>query len=303
MPLKNLKWIYLILLSLIWGSSFILIKKGLIGLTPLQLGSFRIIFAAVFLIIVGFRSLFKITSAQWKLIVLTGFLGSFFPVYLFAFAETEIDSAIASILNATTPIMTLIFGVIFFSVGFTQNKVLGVIVGLLGALGLILSGAQVNPNQNYMYAGLVVLAAGCYAMNVNIIKLYMSNISALGIAAGNFLVLLFPALIVLFLTGFSLETVSLDTTQGLSLFYVLILGVAGTGVALIIFNRLIQISDPVFSSSVTYTIPVVGLAWGYFDGETFSWLQLLSTLVILGGVFLVNRSRNLYNRQVRNIYK
>jgi len=296
MPVKNLKWIYLILLSLVWGSSFILIKKGLIGLTPLQLGSFRIIFASVFLIAVGFRSLLKIKRGQWKLIALTGFLGSFFPVYLFAYAETEIDSAVASILNATTPLMTLIFGVIFFRIALTSYKVTGVILGFAGALGLIFSGAQVNPDQDYFYSGLVVLAAGCYAVNVNIIKRYMHDISALGIAAGNFLILLLPAIAVLLFTGFGWGNVSTDPGLSLSLIYVLILGVVGTGIALIIFNKLIQISDPVFSSSVTYTIPVIGLAWGLLDGEVFTLLQMLSTLVILLGVFIVNRSKKVYSK-------
>lgn len=296
MPVKNVKWMYLILLSLVWGSSFILIKKGLIGLTPFQLGSFRILFASVFLIAVGFKSLFRIKRGQWKLIVLTGFLGSFFPVYLFAFAETEIDSAVASILNATTPLMTLIFGVIFFRIAFTRNKVTGVILGLAGALGLIFSGAQVNPDQDYFYSGLVVIAAGCYAVNVNIIKRYMNDISALGIATGNFLILLFPALGVLFFTGFNWREITTDPGISLSLTYVLVLGVVGTGIALIIFNKLIQISDPVFSSSVTYTIPVIGLAWGLLDGEVFTTLQLLSTLVILLGVFMVNRSKKIYSK-------
>lgn len=293
MPIKNLKWIYLILLSLVWGSSFILIKKGLVDLTPLQLGSFRIIFASLFLIVVGFKSILRIKKEQWKWIIITGFNGSFFPAYLFAFAETEVDSAVASILNATTPLMTLIFGVLFFRMLFTQNKIIGVAVGLLGALGLIISGAQINPDQNYFYSGLVVVAAACYAINVNIIKRYMQDISALGIAAGNFLVLLLPAVVVLLLTGFSFETITADPVTGLSVTYVAILGVIGTGIALIIFNKLIQISDPVFSSSVTYTIPVVGLIWGILDGEVFSIFQLLSTLVILLGVFIVNRSRNL----------
>lgn len=296
MPVRNLKWFYLILLSLVWGSSFILIKKGLIGLTPLQLGSFRIIFASLFLIIVGFRSLLKIKKAQWKFIVLTGFLGSFFPVYLFAFAETEIDSAIASILNATTPLMTLIFGVLFFRIVFTQNKVLGVVLGLAGTLGLILTGANVNPDQDYLYSGLVVIAAGCYAVNVNIIKRYMHDISALGIATGNFLVLLLPALAVMYITGLDIEKLSENPEFSLSIVYVLILGVVGTGIALIIFNKLIQISDPVFSSSVTYTIPVIGLIWGLLDGEVFTLLQMISTLVILAGVFIVNRSRNVYSK-------
>jgi len=288
MPLKNLKWIYLILLSLVWGSSFILIKKGLIGLSPLQLGSFRILFASIFLILVGFKSLFKISKKQWKWIVLTGFLGSFFPVYLFAFAETEIDSAVASILNASTPLMALIFGVFFFRIGFTQNKGIGVLIGLIGALGLIFSGAQVNPDQNYFYSGLVIIAAGCYAINVNIVKRYMYDISALGITAGNFLVLLLPAIIILYLTGFSIGEITQDPEVSLSVLYVVILGVIGTGIAMVIFNKLIQISDPVFSTSVTYTIPVVGLGWGVLDGEIFSIFQLISAFVILLGVFLVN---------------
>ncbi len=294
MPLKNLKWIYLILLSLVWGSSFILIKKGLVGLSPLELGSFRIIFAALFLVMVGFKSLLKINRSQWRWIFLSAFLGSFFPVYLFAFAETEIDSAIASILNSTTPLMTLIFGILFFRIVFTQNKALGVIIGLLGTLGLIFSGAKVNPDQNYFYSGLVIVASACYAINVNIIKRYMHDISALGITTGNFLVLLIPSVIVLYFTGFSVFEVAVNPVLSRSLLFVLILGVVGTGIAMIIFNKLIQISDPVFSTSVTYTIPLVALGWGFLDGEVFSYLQLISALVILLGVFLVNRSKNLY---------
>lgn len=294
MPLKDVKWIYLILLSLVWGSSFILIKKGLLGLSPLELGSFRIIFAALFLVMVGFKSLRKINRSQWRWIFLSAFLGSFFPVYLFAFAETEIDSAIASILNSTTPLMTLIFGILFFRIVFTQNKALGVIIGLLGTLGLIFSGAQVNPDQNYFYSGLVIVASACYAINVNIIKRYMHDVSALGIATGNFLVLLIPSVIVLYFSGFSVSEVAINPVLSLSLVYVLILGVVGTGIAMIIFNKLIQISDPVFSTSVTYTIPLVALGWGFLDGEVFSYPQLLSALVILLGVFLVNRSKNVY---------
>lgn len=296
MPLKNLKWIYLILLSLVWGSSFILIKKGLIGLSALQLGSFRIIFAALFLVLVGYKSISKLTIQQWKWISFSAFIGSFFPVYLFAFAETEIDSAIASILNATTPLLTLVFGVIFFKMAFTQNKVLGVVIGLIGTLGLIFSGAQVNPDQNYLYSLLVIIAAACYAINVNIIKKYMHGISALAITTGNFLVLLLPSVIVLLLTGFSLEQAMYNEDVSNSILYVLVLGVFGTGIAMVIFNKLIQISDPVFSTSVTYTIPIVALGWGFLDGETFSLFQLISMLIILLGVFLVNRSKNLYSK-------
>ena len=124
----------------------------------------------------------------------------------------------------------------------------------------------------------------------------MYDISALGIAAGNFLVLLLPAIIILYLTGFSIGEVIQDPEVSLSVLYVVILGVIGTGIAMVIFNKLIQISDPVFSTSVTYTIPVVGLGWGVLDGEIFSIFQLISAFVILLGVFLVNRTKNLYTR-------
>ncbi|MDT0649151.1 DMT family transporter [Autumnicola edwardsiae] len=301
MPAKNLKWTYLVLLSLVWGSSFILIKKGLIGLSAVQVSSFRIIFAAIFLILVGFRTLLKLKSRQWKWIIISGFLGSFFPVYLFSFAETEIDSAIASILNATTPLLTLLFGAFFFGAVFTQNKILGVIIGLIGTFGLILSGASVNPDQNYFYSGLVILAAGFYAVNVNILKTYMHDISALGIAAGNFFVLLFPALAMLYFSGFF----STNFTEGemlSSIGYVAILGILGTGVAMIIFNRLVQISDPVFTTSVTYTIPVVALGWGLMDGEIFTFWQLFSASVILIGVFIVNRTKSIYTRRRKQFH-
>ena len=293
--MKNLKWIYLIILSVVWGSSFILIKKALIGLTALQVGSFRIIFAALFLILVGFKSIGRLSLRQWKWIILSGFLGSFFPVYLFAYAETEIDSAIASILNATTPLLTLIFGVLFFRAVFTHNKIIGVVIGLLGTAGLILSGASINPDQNYLYSLLVVMAAGCYAMNVNILKTRMSDISPLGIAAGNFSVLLLPALILLYSTGF-FDLSGYTSELELSIIYVAILGIIGTGVAMIIFNKLVQISDPVFTTSVTYTIPVVALGWGILDGEVFSFWQLISSFVILIGVFIVNRSKDIISR-------
>ncbi len=295
MAAGKLKWIYLVFLSIVWGSSFILIKKSLVGLDALQVGSFRIIFAALFLMLVGFRRIMKLNARQWKWIVISGFLGSFFPVYLFSFAETEIDSAIASILNATTPLMTLIFGALFFKAIFTQNKVIGVIVGLIGTAGLILSGASVNPDQNYLYSLLVVLAASCYAFNVNILKTKMSDITPLGIAAGNFISLLIPAVLVLYFSRFFEQEITSEIQS--SLIYVAILGIVGTGIAMIIFNKLVQISDPVFTTSVTYTIPIVALGWGILDGEVFSSWQLLSALIILVGVFIVNRAKNLLNKK------
>lgn len=284
------KWYYLVILSIIWGSSFILIKKSLLGLSPLQLGALRTLFAAIFLLIVGFSKLKTIKKEAWKWIAISAFMGTFIPAFLFAFAETEIDSSVASILNSTTPIMTLIFGAIAFSIGFSKNQLLGVIVGLFGTLLLIWSGAEVNPSQNYWYAILVLIASVCYAINVNIIKRYLQEISALGIAVGNFVVLIVPAILVLIFSEFFSEEVLKSTTMHQSLGYLLLLAVLGTGVAKVMFNKLVQISTPVFSTSVTYLIPIVALLWGLLDGEKFSLFQLGAAGVILLGVLLSNKS-------------
>lgn len=291
MPSKNLKWVYLGLLALVWGSSFILIKKGLVGLTALQVGSLRSVFAAVFLLLIGARSLRKIKGNQWKWIAFSGFFGTFFPAYLFSFAETEIDSAIVSILNSTTPLLSMLVGIFLFEAAFVKTKFIGVLIGLAGTVALILSGAAVNPDQNYWYSLLVILASLFYGFNANVIKKHLQSIPALAITTGNFAVIAIPALVVLATTGFfSAEVLSAPEAQ-LSLVYIAILGVVGTGAALVVFNRLIQISDPVFSTSVTYLVPIVALGWGTLDGEDFTLFQLFSGLLILLGVVIVNRKK------------
>ena len=158
MESKQLKWVYLMVLALVWGSSFILIKKGLLGLTALQLGSLRIVFAAVFLLLIGFKSVSKIPVIKWKYIALTSLFGTFIPAYLFAIAQTEIDSSVSSILNSLTPLNTLILGALVFGLQFKRNQVFGILIGLIGSALLILNGAIHHPEQNYYYAVLVLIA-------------------------------------------------------------------------------------------------------------------------------------------------
>lgn len=287
-----MKWIYLGLLSLVWGSSFILIKKGLVGLTALQVGSLRVVFAALFLLVIGLKSLKQVKRHQWKWLAISGFFGTFFPAYLFAFAETEIDSAIVSILNSTTPLLSMVLGILIFQASFVKRKFFGVIVGLIGTTALILGGAAVNPDQNYWYSGLVILASLFYGFNANIIKRELQTIPALAITTGNFMMISVPALLVLAYTGFFSSEVLSTPELPLSLFFIAILGIVGTGAALIIFNKLIQISDPVFSTSVTYIVPIVAVGWGILDGEGFTLFQLFSGLIIILGVVIVNRTKS-----------
>lgn len=284
MDSKQLKWVYLVTLALIWGSSFILIKKGLVGLTPMQVGSLRILFAAVFLLLIGFKSLAKIPHVQWKYIALTATLGTFIPAFLFAVAQTQIDSTVSSILNSLTPLNTLIFGVFAFGLTFRRPQVFGVVIGLIGTFLLIINGAIHHPEQNYYYAILILIASVCYAINVNLIKKYLSDLSPLSITTGNFLVLLLPALVVLFFSGF-FQVIQVESVQH-SIVYILILGVVGTGIANIIFFKTIQISSPVFATSVTYLIPVVAFSWGLLDNEMLTPVQFLGAFIILFGVYL-----------------
>lgn len=287
MKVQQLKWIILVALALIWGSSFILIKLGLDGLNPFQLGSLRIIFCAVFLLIVGFRSLAGIAQHQWKYIAVTSLFGTFIPAYLFAIAETKVSSSICSILNSLTPLNTLVLGAIAFGLNFRRNQIFGIVIGLIGTAILIFNGNAQGVSEDYSYAGFVLIATVCYATNVNLIKKYLSDVKSLSITTGNFLVMLVPAIIILCFTDFA-DKMSLPQTQH-AMFYVMILGIVGTGVANVIFYKLIQISSPIFASSVTYLIPIVACLWGLLDNEMLTPLQFFGAFIILIGVYLANK--------------
>ena len=283
------KWLYLAVLSLVWGSSYILIKKTLVGLTPFQLGSLRVIFTTLILSVVGFSSLKKIPKNKWKWIFITGYIGSFFPSFLFAFAQTEINSGVAAILNSLTPLATLLIGLGFFKFIVYPKQILGVVIGLIGSFFLIYEGSTINPDQNLLFVAFIVVASICYATSVNLLKVHLQEVPAMSIALGNFLCILPVALIIFFNSGF----LSIDFTENTevknSLFYILILSIFGSAFAKVLFNKFIQIASPVFASSVTYTLPIVAIMWGYLDGESINNRQLLATAVILVGVYLANR--------------
>jgi drug/metabolite transporter (DMT)-like permease len=281
---KNLRFVYLFILALVWGSSFILIKRGLLGLNPFQLGALRIVFAALFLLLIGFKSIAKIQMHHWKYLAMTGLLGTFLPVFLFSVAQTQITSAVSAILNSLTPLNTLVLGILFFGIDFQRRQIWGVVIGLAGSALLIVNGAMENPSANYYYAILLIVASICYAINVNLIKTHLSDLNPVSITTGNFIILLIPALLVLYFSDFWVA-VEQESTQNV-LVYIVILGVVGTALANILFFKLIKISSPVFASSVTYLIPVIAFLWGLLDNESLTWVQLLGAMIVLGGVYL-----------------
>ena len=297
MSASKAKWVYLAILSLIWGSSFILIKKSLVGLSDYQVGSLRIVLTSLFLFSIGFRSIREIKKEHWKWVAISGFVSSFFPPFLFATAQTQIGSGITSILNSIVPLNTIIVGSLLFGIGVTIRQVWGVIIGLVGTIMLILGGlmaeeggleAAFSGNTNFWYSGLVIIATIGYALNVNIIKKYLSSISALAVTTGNFLFIFLPGLAVLYWTGF-FETIWNNPQMQQSAVYVVLLSLVGTAVAKVLFNKMVQIASPVFASSVTYTMPIVAVGWGVLDGERFGFIQIVAAVIILIGVYLSNR--------------
>ena len=285
------KWVYLITLSLIWGSSFILIKKSLIGLSPLQVGSLRIVFSSIMIFLIAFNKIKTIHKDKWKWIAVSAVIGTFLPAFLFAFAETQIDSAVAAILNSLVPMNTVLIGLAVFKISTTKTQSLGVIIGFIGTAVLIISGSDLNPDQNYLYSGLVIICSILYATNVNLIKKHLFDVNAVAIAAGQFFVIFVPSIIVLVYSGFfDLEFRNNDLLYD-SLLYVLLLSFFGTAMAKILFNKLIQISSPVFASSVTYSMLIVSVLWGMLDGELFNINQAVATILIIIGVYLSNKKK------------
>jgi len=282
------KWGTLIILSIIWGSSYILIKKGLTGLTPIQLGSLRMIITTLIIVPFSLGVLNKIPKNKIKWVVFSAFIGTFFPNYLFAFAETEVSSAVAGVMVSLTPLFTLLISVLFFNEKFLKKQFFGVVVAFLGILILVNNEFLIS-GLNLLYVSFTILAAFFYAVNANILKYKLPNISAVAIIGMSFLFLCIPAFFILLSTDFPILTFKSDFLILESIFYIIILAVFGTAIAKVLYIKLLAISSPVFSVSTTYLIPVVAIFWGILDGEEFKLIQFLGTLVILIGVYLVTK--------------
>ena len=196
-----------------------------------------------------------------------------------------------SILNSLVPLNTILFGLAVFKITSTKRQVFGVIIGFIGTALLIANGAKLNPNQNYLYAGFVILATVMYAMNVNIIKKYLQNEKPMAIAVGNFAVIIIPAIIVLLFTDFFSQTIYKTETIIPSILYIVLLSLFGTALAKVLFNKLVQIASPVFASSVTYLMTLVAVLWGSMDGEKISAMQFVGAIIILLGVYLANKKK------------
>jgi drug/metabolite transporter (DMT)-like permease len=283
-------WLILIGLVLTWGSSFILIKRGLEHFSATEVGAVRVVITFLFLMPFALRRLSKLKRKDFLWLGLAGLVGNFFPAFLFAAAQQGIDSSTAGLLNSLTPLFTLIVGLVIFKIKAGKMQVIGVFVGLLGALGLVSSSGGNTFSFNITYALMVVLATIFYAINVNLIKAKLNHIKSITITSVTFFIVGFPASIILFGTTDFVHKLTNEPGAWAGLGYLAILAVVGTGVAMMGFNVLIKKTTPIFASSVTYLIPVVALLWGIIDGEYFDPSFFLWIGLIIGGVLLVNKT-------------
>jgi drug/metabolite transporter (DMT)-like permease len=287
---QTLAWVLLLVLALIWGSSFILIKRGVAVYTAPQVGSLRIFAAAIFMLPLAIMHFRKVPRNKWKYLFICGILGNLIPSFLFALAGTKLNSSVSGALNALTPLFTFLVGALFFKQAISLGKLAGIITGFAGCISLIAINAQGNFELGNSYAIFPVIATICYGMNANLIKKYLGGIKPLYIASLSLCSIGPLAGLYFFSSGIELSV--MQSSAGLTAMgYVLVLGILGTAIATVFFNKIIQLAGPLFTSSVTYFIPVIALGWGLLDGENLIIFQYLSMLAIIMGVYVVHRSK------------
>ena len=279
----------LIVLSLIWGTSFILIKQGLKVFSPDEVGSLRVAAAAVFLLPFGLLRWKELKKGDHLKLFLSGMMAIFIPAFLFAMAQTRLQSSVTGILNTLSPMWAMLLGALLFNQRFRPIAVFGLLISFGGAIILALARADGAIGGFNSYALLVVLACAFYGANVNFIKFNVQGLGSLTITSVS-LLLIWPFAVV-YLFGFTDFTQKVASVPGAwqAMGYIIILGLISTAVANLIFNKLLQISSPLFASSVTYLIPVVSVMWGVLDGEKLYLGHFIGMVTILGGVFLANR--------------
>ena len=284
--MKNLKWPILIALSLTWGSSFILMKRGLLAFSSGQVAAMRIGMAYVFLLpfLVKYYSINL--KKYWKGILGMGVFGNLIPAFLFTNAELGISSSLTGMLNALTPIFTVIIEWVAFKNKATFFQIAGIITGFAGAILLLYSDKN-SKSSDINFAYLVVAATLCYAISVNLIRKFLSDLSSTRATVWSFMFIGPAALIYLFSTNF-MEIVNTHPLALSCIGYTAILGIVGTAVSVIAFSELIKISGPVFATTTTYLIPIVAVFWGLYDGEKISWLQVVAIGIILIAIWFVN---------------
>jgi len=281
-------WVTLVFLSLIWGTSFILIKKSLIAFDPVEVAILRVGLSGIAFLPFFIFQIRKLEWSRWWFYLIIALTGSGIPAILYATAQTKLSSATSGILNSLTPIFTLIIGIVLFKNLTTRKQVLGSFLGFLGAVGLICLDRPLGQGERVpvFYASLIIIGTFLYGMNVNLIKEFFQNVKPVRLSSFAFVLLGVPVLVIVPFTD--IPTKVIEHPHGLeSLLALALLAIMSTVLALIIFYKLVQDTSAVFASTVAYIVPIVALFWGVLDGEYIGWMHLISMTVIAVGVYMI----------------
>lgn len=284
------KWILLILLTIIWGSSFILIKKSLEHFTPYQVGGLRVLISGILLAPIAISNRNKFPQKKLKWIVIAALSGNFIPMFLFPIAETKVSSSIAGIINSTMPIFVIIVGMLFWKTKTTARQLIGILISFVGVTILMTSGKEKAETHTF-YIILLLLAAFLYAVSVTTVGSKLTQIPAKLLSSFVFFyVLSLPSLLTLYFSDF-FQDFDYSTEKFTGLGYVTMLSVFGTGLAMMLHYRLMNVSNPLFASTVTLLMPIVAVIWGVIDGENFTMIQALGGVIILGGLIFLRKKK------------
>lgn len=283
-------WIVLILLSLIWGSSFILMKEGLKGFDALQLALIRMSVAAICLLPLALKHLRELRAKEIAMLFLVGFTGNALPAFLYAKSETVLPSAVVGVLTSMTPIFSLIIAWLFFRQRFPLANVFGIVTGFVGAGLLAMAGSpEADRSTNLAFSALVLVATISYGIYVNLVKGFFSKRDSVLVASVALSMVGLPSLAFLLAGTSFVDTLRTNPAAPAALGYICILGAIGTALTAVLFNQLLQAGTIIFATSVTYTIPIVAVLWGIVLHEQFTTIHALGFAVILLGVWLANR--------------
>lgn len=256
-------------------------------MTAIQMGAMRISISFLAFVPILLFHLAKVKKPDLLPIALVGIVGSTIPAFCFAYAQTYLSSSVTGLLNSLTPIFAFIIGVIFFNSKFEKGKLLGLLIGILGA-GILIFRSGADFGSNLFFGLFIVLATMCYGTSVNIIKTYLNNTSPVVVSSLSFTIVGIPCLLYV-LASNALPQILSQPDATISLWAVTILSLVGTALATILYFSLVQRTSPVFASSVTYLMPFVSLVWGVFDGEPFGVVHILAFLLILSGIYLIKK--------------
>lgn len=282
------KWILLVLLSVIWGSSFILIKKSLEHFNPYEVGALRVLIAGIILLPFALINIRKFPKKHLKWLILAAVTGNFIPMFLFPIAETEVSSSIAGIINSMMPIFVIIVGALLWKFQTTKRQIIGVVISFSGACILAFSGGE-GGQFKLIPILLLLLATLCYAVSTTTVKSKLNDIPAKILSAFVFsFVLIIPSMVALVFAGF-FNNLQMNTSLWEGLGFVSLLSVFGTGLAMMLNYRLLSVSTPLFASTVTLLMPVVAIIWGVLDGEKLTMMQGFGAVVILAGLIFLRQ--------------